>query len=107
MGSQLIGLSVMAQRYGAIAGMWPETGMMRRLRNGFSVERACILGGMMLTGGIAGAAAATAIWASRGFGNLNPAELMRLTIPSMLLGCIGLQTAVTAFFIGVLDQPGR
>lgn len=107
MGSQLVGLSVMAQRYGAIAGMWPETGMMRRVRNWFSVERACILGGLMLTGGIAGAATATAIWASSGFGNLNPAELMRLTIPSMLLGCIGLQTAVTAFFIGVLDQPGR
>ncbi|PXA99910.1 dolichol-P-glucose synthetase [Nostoc sp. 3335mG] len=107
MGSQLIGLSVMAQRYGAIAGMWPETGMMRRVRNWFSVERACILGGLMLTGGIVGAATATGIWASSGFGNLNPAELMRLTIPSMLLACIGLQTAVTAFFIGLLDQPGR
>ncbi|MEN3747196.1 glycosyltransferase family 2 protein [Sphingomonas sp. HF-S3] len=107
MGSQLIGLSVMAQRYGAIAGMWPETGMMRRVRNWFGVERACVLGGLMLAGGIAGAATATAIWASSGFGTLNPAELMRLTIPSMLLGCIGLQTVVTAFFIGVLDQPRR
>jgi hypothetical protein len=107
MGCQLIGLSVMARRYGAIAGMWPESGFMRKLRNWFSVERACILGGLMLAGGIAGAATATAIWASKGFGDLNPAELMRLTIPSMLLGCVGLQTVVTAFFIGLLDQPRR
>jgi len=105
MGSQLIGLAVMARRYGTIAGMWPESGLMRRLRNWFSVERACIAGGLMLAGGIAGAATATAIWASRGFGDLNPAELMRLTIPSMVLGCVGLQTVVTAFFIGLLDQP--
>ncbi|MEZ0242322.1 MAG: glycosyltransferase family 2 protein [Sphingomonas sp.] len=107
MGSQLIGLSVMARRYGAIAGMWPESGLMRRVRNWFSVERACILGGLMLAGGFAGGVAATAIWASSGFGDLDPAALMRLTIPSMLLGCVGLQMVVTAFFIGLLDQPRR
>jgi glycosyltransferase involved in cell wall biosynthesis len=105
MGSQLVGLSVMARRYGAIAGMWPESGLMRRVRSGFSVERACIAGGVMLALGIGGAITATSIWASSGFGGLNPAALMRLTIPSMLLSCLGLQTVVTAFFIGLLDQP--
>jgi hypothetical protein len=107
MGSQLIGLSVMARRYGAIAGMWPESGFMAKLRGWFTVERACILGGLMLAGGIAGAVTATAIWAGHGFGDMNPASLMRLTIPSMVLGCVGLQTVVTAFFIGLLDQPRR
>lgn len=107
MGSQLIGLSVMARRYGAIAGMWPESGLMRRVRNWFSVERACILGGLMLAGGFAGGIAATASWAAHGFGNMDPAALMRVTIPSMLLGCVGLQMVVTAFFIGLLDQPRR
>lgn len=105
MGSQLIGLAILARRYGAIAGMWPESGLMRRLRNWFSVERACIAGGLMLAAGIGGAIAATAIWAAEGFGALDPTALMRLTIPSMLLGCLGLQTVVTAFFIGLLDQP--
>lgn len=105
MGSQLIGLSLMARRYGTIAGMWPESGLMRGVRNWFTVERACILGGLMLAGGIAGAATATVIWASSGFGGMDPASLMRLTIPSMVLGCVGLQMVVTAFFIGLLDQP--
>jgi hypothetical protein len=107
MGSQLIGLSVMARRYGAIAGMWPESGLMRRVRNWFSVERACILGGLMLTAGIGGGITAMAIWAGSGFGDLNPAALMRLTIPSVVLACVGLQMVVTAFFIGLLDQPRR
>ncbi|MBW8842485.1 MAG: glycosyltransferase family 2 protein [Sphingomonadales bacterium] len=107
MGSQLIGLSVMARRYGVIAGMWPESGLMRQLRNWFTVERACILGGAMLALGIGGAIAATAIWAVRDFGGMNPAALMRLTIPSMVMGCVGLQMTVTAFFIGLLNQPRR
>ncbi len=106
-GSQLVGLSVLARRYGAIAGLWPESGLMRRVRNWFTVERACIAGALMLAGGIAGAGLATAIWAQSGFGAMDPADLMRLTIPSMLLGCLGVQTVVTAFFIGLLDQPRR
>ncbi|MBN8809188.1 MAG: glycosyltransferase family 2 protein [Sphingomonas sp.] len=106
-GAQLIGLSVMARRYGTIAGMWPESGVMRRVRNWFSVERACLLGGGMLAVGIGGAVSATAIWATKGFGALDPAALMRLTIPSMVFACLGVQMAVTAFFIGLLDQPRR
>ncbi|MBR0553237.1 glycosyltransferase family 2 protein [Stakelama marina] len=107
MGSQLIGLSLLARRYGTIVGLWPESGLMRRVRDWFTVERACIGGGLMLAAGIGGAIAATTFWAHTGFGDLDPLALMRLTVPSMLLGCIGLQTVVTAFFIGLLDQGKR
>jgi glycosyltransferase involved in cell wall biosynthesis len=106
-GSQLVGLSVLASRYGVIAGMWPESGVMRKLRNWFSMERTCLIAAAMLVTGLAGAATATAIWANSGFGSMNPGELMRITIPSMLLCCLGVQTAVTAFFAGLLDQPAR
>jgi glycosyltransferase involved in cell wall biosynthesis len=106
-GSQLVGLSVLASRYGVISGMWPESGVMRRLRNWFSVERACLVAAAMLVTGSAGVVTATAIWADSGFGGMNPGALMRITIPSMLLCCLGVQTAVTAFFVGLLDQPAR
>jgi hypothetical protein len=107
MGSQLIGLAVMARRYGVLTAMWPESVTMRRVSRWFSVERACLSGGLLLAMGIVGAVTATAIWAGQDFGDMNPVALMRLTIPSMLLGCVGLQTVVTAFFIGLLDQPRR
>ena len=106
-GSQLVGLSVLASRYGVIAGLWPESGVMRKLRNWFSMERVCLIAAAMLVMGLAGATTATAIWANSGFGGMNPGELMRITIPSMLLCCLGVQTAVTAFFAGLLDQPAR
>jgi hypothetical protein len=105
MGAQLVGLSVMARRYGAIAGLWPESGAMRRMRDAVTLEHAVLGGGAMLATGMAAALTAVASWAANGFGDMNPAGLMRLTIPAMLLGCLGLQTVVTAFFMGLLDQP--
>jgi len=106
-GSQLVGLSVLASRYGVIAGMWPESGVMRRLRNWFSVERACLIALAILGVGAAGAASAVVMWAETGFGDMEPVTLMRVAIPSMLLCCLGVQTAVTTFFAGLLDQPVR
>jgi len=106
-GSQLIGLSVLARRYGVITGMWPETNRMRRLRSWFSVERACLAAAAMVVTGMGGAILATVAWADAGFGAMNSFALMRITIPSMLLCCLGVQIAVTAFFAGLLDQPKR
>jgi glycosyltransferase involved in cell wall biosynthesis len=106
-GSQLIGLSMLARRYGVLAGLWPDNGAMDSAREWFSIERACILGGLLLCAGISGAVGATIMWADAGFADMNPAALMRVTIPSMLLCCLGMQTIVTAFFAGLLDQPRR
>jgi glycosyltransferase involved in cell wall biosynthesis len=106
-GSQLIGLSVLARRYGVITGMWPESDTMRKLSSWFSVERACLMAGAMVVTGFSGAILATVAWADTGFGAMNSFALMRITIPSMLLCCLGVQIAVTAFFAGLLDQPKR
>lgn len=106
-GSQLVGLSVLARRYGVIAGMWPESAVMRTVRRWFSVERACLVGGAMVVAGLGGATYAAITWANTGFAAMNPAALIPITIPSMLLCCLGVQIAVTAFFGGLLDQPKR
>ncbi|WP_374137205.1 glycosyltransferase family 2 protein [Sphingomonas sp.] len=105
MGAQLTGLSVLARRYGVVAGLWPDSGEMRWLRLWFTVERACLFGGAMLILGLGGAITATLFWAQTGFGELNPAGLMRLTIPSVLLSSVGLQTVVTGFLMSLFEQP--
>ena len=106
-GSQLVGVSILARHYGAIAGLWPDNGPLRRLRNWFSVERACVIGGLLLAGGLAAAGVSAARWAAHDFGDMDPVRLMRLTIPAMLASCLGVQMIVLAFFIGLLDQPRR
>ncbi len=104
-GGQLVGLAVLARQYGILTGMWPESGAMQRVRGALTVERGCIGGGVLLLAGLGGAATSTWLWAQAGFGPLVPGELMRLTIPSMLLACLGVQLAVTSFFAALLDQP--
>lgn len=104
-GAQMVGLAVLARLFGIRTGMWPESAGMRRVRGWFTVERGCIGGALSLFAGLAGGVAATMLWAQAGFGPLAPGELMRLTIPSMLLGCLGVQIAATSFFAGLLDQP--
>ncbi|MFD1033557.1 glycosyltransferase family 2 protein [Sphingomonas hankookensis] len=104
-GGQMIGLAVLARQYGILTGMWPESGAMQRIRSALTVERGCIVGGVLLLAGLGGAATSTWLWAQTGFGALVPGELMRLTIPSMLLACLGVQVAVTSFFAALLDQP--
>jgi hypothetical protein len=104
-GGQLVGLALLARQYGILAGMWPESGAMQRVRGALTVERGCIGGGVLLLAGLGGAATSTWLWAQAGFGPLVPGELMRLTIPSMLLACLGVQLAVTSFFAALLDQP--
>ncbi len=104
-GAQMVCLAVLARLFGIRSGMWPESAPMRRLRGWFTVERGCIAGGLALLAGLAGGVASTWFWAQAGFGALVPGELMRLTIPSMLLGCLGVQIGATSFFAALLDQP--
>ncbi|MGN7158911.1 glycosyltransferase family 2 protein [Sphingomonas sp. SAFR-052] len=104
-GAQMVGLAVLARLFGIRTGMWPESRGMRRVRGSFTVERGCIVGALSLLAGLAGGVTATMVWAQAGFGPLVTGELMRLTIPSMLLGCLGVQIAATSFFAGLLDQP--
>jgi len=104
-GAQMVCLAVLARLFGIRSGMWPESTAMRRLHGWFTVERGCIAGGLALLAGLAGGVAATWFWAQAGFGALVPGELMRLTIPSMLLGCLGVQIGATSFFAALLDQP--
>lgn len=104
MGAQLVGLSAVAGRYGAVTGLWTESARGARWRRALTVERACLGGGLLLLLGIGGAAAATARWAAQGFGDMDPAALMRVTIPSMLAACLGVQVAVTAFVVSLMEQ---
>ena len=107
MGTQLLSFSVLARHYGIIAGFWPESAAMTAVRRLFTVERACLAGAAMILAAVALAFAAATIWAGTGYGAMNPEALMRIAIPAVLLGCVGMQTVFTAFFAGLLDQPRR
>jgi hypothetical protein len=104
---QMLSFGLLASFSGIREGYWPETGALARIRRWLSIDRGCLIGGAMMALGGVGAAAALASWAGAGFSDMDPDSLMRLSIPSVLLGGIGLQVALTAFVLELLSRPSR
>ena len=103
LGSQLIGFGILARLYGVAGKLWPTSRGVERFRSWFSVERGCIAGAALFLLGLAGTGALLADWGQAGFGAMEPVELMRLAIPTVLATVLGLQTVFTSFLIGLID----
>lgn len=63
----------------------------------------CIVFGLCLTVvGIVLSIISIVSWGQKSFGDMNPQELLRITIPSVTLILIGIQTAFSGFFVDIL-----
>src|SRR5262249_6071313 len=69
----------------------------------FHLETGLLCAGAMLAGGIGLGAYALGAWSAEKFGELPPAQTMRLVIPSGTLILLGFQLASSAFFCSVLE----
>ena len=105
MAAQILSFAYLARLFGVRENFWKETDFIKNFRAWFTVETGSIIGGIMIFLSIALAVAAVMIWGKTGYGQLNESQMMRLAIPSMLLGCLGLQSIFTSFFAGLLTQP--
>jgi hypothetical protein len=47
------------------------------------------------------------LWKHTNFGNLSPGNIMRITIPSLVLITCGIELVFSSFFIGVLNVKKR
>lgn len=68
-----------------------------------TTERGAITGVLLTIAGILMTVAALFIWKDTSFGNLNPQEMMRMTIPALTLMVVGIEMIFASFFIGILD----
>jgi glycosyltransferase involved in cell wall biosynthesis len=69
----------------------------------FNLERGLILGITMFLAGLTASVYAVFAWGKVSFGPLEPAQIMRITIPSLTCLCLGIQIIFTSFFLSVLD----
>lgn len=105
MASQILGFAYLARLFGVREGFWKEGDYLKKVREWFTVERGCIIGGVMVFCGIVLAISAFTLWAKSSYGNLVESHMMRLTIPSVLFLCLGLQSVFIGFFASLLTQP--
>ena len=106
-GVQLMSFGLLASVFGVREKYWLDGGRIERLRRLLSVDTGCIIGGLMILAGVAGAVFALLRWAGAGYGDMQVESLMRITIPSVLLGAVGLQLIFTTFLMELLSHPRR
>ena len=68
----------------------------------FTVEKGIILGILLFIAGIVCSILAVTVWSKMSFGELNPTNIMRLTIPAFTAIVLGAELVFSSFFLGIL-----
>lgn len=68
-----------------------------------TTEKGAVAGLLLTLAGVVMTIAAFVIWKGTSFGNLNPQEMMRMTIPALTLMVVGIEMIFASFFIGILN----
>ena len=106
-GSTILMFFLLAKQFAISAGLLPETANFRAYRRATTLERAVVVGALLVLGGAAGIAWAIWIWKTTAFGTLDYAAMMRLLVPSVTAWALGIQLVLASFLSGILDLPIR
>jgi hypothetical protein len=106
-GFQLTSMGLIASLFGVRESYWQASGRFGRITGWLTIDRGCVIGGLMILCGIAGLGWAVLSWAKVGYGDLSVETEMRLIIPSMLSAVVGLQFMLTCFLTELLSRPRR
>jgi glycosyltransferase involved in cell wall biosynthesis len=102
-GVQTIYFAIFSKVFGVTTKLIPSNKLIDRFLGVFSLERGLAIGGIVVLLGIAGLIYAIMFWGERTFGPLVPGNIMRITIPSITLTLLGVQTIFSSFFLAVLS----
>ena len=105
-GVQVILFSVYTKAYAANTGFIPVSKPNKAIET-FTANKGVLIGLILLVLGIAATITAFAIWGQKGFGALNPQQMMRITIPAVVAICIGLQLIFGSLFMEILNVKHR
>jgi hypothetical protein len=107
LGAQAASFAVFAKVFAIQSGLLAGDARIAWLTRQATLERALIGGLMLSLAGVAGAAYAFVEWGHAGFGPLGPDSTMRVVIPSATAILVGMQIALSGFFLAVLQLGHR
>lgn len=102
-GSQTVLSFLLGYQHATRQGVLPSSPRFERFLKAQSLERAVLVGGVMVMLGLAGVAASALIWAQRSFGDLEIHTMMRLLVPSSTAMVVGVQLIGAGFLSSVLE----
>ena len=107
LGFQSVLFAVFTRTFVSTQGLGPESRTLNKLYRYVTLETGLIVGGVLIVLGLTGSVAATLGWSEVDFGELNPSEVLRQVIPSVLAIALGFQIVLASFFLSVLGLKRR
>ncbi len=107
LGVQIVSFGALAKLFGVRERYFLEDAGSSRMRKVLTIDRGCIVGGLLLFAGIVGSVTAVLLWAQAGYGDMVAETLLRISIPSVLACAIGIQIIFTTFLAELIGHPGR
>ncbi|HKF82173.1 MAG TPA: glycosyltransferase family 2 protein [Solirubrobacterales bacterium] len=102
-GYQAITFAVFTRTFGAMEGLLPNNSHLKRLEDGFTIERGLVIAALMITAGVILLLLALNEWRVHDFGQLNYTTTMKMVVPGVTLTVLGFQTMLSSFFLSVLS----
>ena len=102
-GANMIFFSLFTRIYAMRTNFIPTKENVATKLASITTEKGAIAGVVLTLAGIIMTIAAVAVWKNTSFGNLNPQEMMRMTIPALTLMVVGIEMIFASFFIGILN----
>lgn len=103
-GFQMICFYALARVFAVRFDLLPSSDQFEKFKQRLSVDNACILGGILLLGALIAAISSVFIWGAAGFGDLEPAIIVRPAALAVLCASLGVQVITTGFLSAVLTQ---
>ena len=107
LGFQSVLFAVFTRTFVSTQGLGPDSRTLNKLYRYVTLETGLIVGGVLIVLGLTGSVAATFGWSEVDFGELNPSEVLRQVIPSVLAIALGFQIVLASFFLSVLGLKRR
>jgi glycosyltransferase involved in cell wall biosynthesis len=106
-GFQIVVFAIFAKVFAISEGLLPKDRRLDRIFRHINLGTGLFVGGILLLLGISGSIYAFTNWSEQSFGPLNPAQTMRIVIPSTTCLALSCQIISSSFFLGVLQLNRR
>lgn len=100
-GVNLVLFNAFSRTYARMTGFIPVDN--EKAKRFFTVDKGIFFGAVLAVAGLVLTIVALAGWNKMGFGQLDPQQMMRLTIPAVTCLVVGIQVLFGSFFIGILE----
>jgi hypothetical protein len=106
-GAQAVSFALLTKVYAIEEGFLPRDSRLDRVIDRVGLEKGLLVGAVLFLLGLVAAVLSFTVWNSRGFGELDAAESVRIVVPAVLGFILGAQVWLNSFFLSILGLGRR